>query len=201
MKLKTIVAVAAFASAHLVSAATLNFGNVDPSGGALFLFDNAGVPLGAGSTISLFAGTSPTTFEEAQALGPALEVITFFPGNNPDDGLIASAFDVGNTNGEITNLDLFALVSNPAGDQFGAIDLATVFLVDDSPIAPSSATENLTSGAVVTLGSTATTTLASPTIFQTDIPGTGLFLAAVPEPSAALLAGLALVGGLVRRRR
>lgn len=198
MKLKLLLVLGLSVSA--VNGASLAFGNLSFSGTDLFLVDNAGVGLGAGSTASFFAGTSPTSLADISSLGTALEVITFNTGNNPSPSFIASQFDVPNFDGALTNQNLFVVFSNPTGDQFAAIDFAAIFPVDDSPTAPVAVVEDLNVASRVTLGAVGPVTTFQDPVFG-EVIGQQLSLAAVPEPSIALLGGLALFGGLVRRRR
>ena len=122
-------------------------------GNDIILFDSAGVGLTNGSTASLFSGSAPTTVEEVGALGPALQVIVFDSNaNSPAPGFFSSQFDVPNTDGSLTNQDLFLVISNDTGSEFGVIDLATVFAADDTPTAPVAESEALDMPDLITLG-------------------------------------------------
>ncbi|GHC55818.1 PEP-CTERM sorting domain-containing protein [Roseibacillus persicicus] len=203
----SLLAFAIFGSSVLSGfAASITFDNISFGGGnSVLLFDNSGAPLASGA-ISLYSGVAPTSFDEALTLSATapldrlvLDGSTALPG-----GLISGSFDTPNA-GELTGVNLFVLISDESGTQFGAYDLVGTFTKADTPPPASAFTETFNNSSLVTLAAPESgnvqgdfSAIAGPG--ATD-GAYGLRLAAIPEPSSALLAGLALVGGLVRRRR
>lgn len=201
MKTKLFILLAAACSA---SAATININSVSPgaSGGSAF-FDNAGNPLSGGS-LYVFAGTSPSDFETASGLIGS-EIVSFSLDNlSPGGGLISGGVSFDNTSGEFTDADLFVIMGNSSNTAFIAYDLETTPTAADTATNPFSAFEQLGTVGAVTLGTvTEGATIDYSALGQGTPSGTGFTVQAIaiPEPSSALLAGLAFVGGLVRRRR
>lgn len=188
-----------------VKGATINANSISPGApGASAFFDNAGNPL-AGGSVLVFSGQSPTDLESAVSLfdgGSALAIIPF-DNISPGGGLVSGALEFDNTDGSQTGADLFALFSNAAGTEFVAYDLSSVLLAADTATAPVSVFEQLSDSSLVTLGNVVEGPVDNTALSPGTPPGQGfnVFAVAIPEPSSALLAGLALVGGLVRRRR
>lgn len=202
MKITHKVALLSLVSLLPLGAASLTLDNIVPGSGVL-LFDNAGMPLTEGR-ISLFAGSSPTTFDAALALAgtTSLGSITLGPATSLPGGLFAGSITTPNA-GELNNADLFLLISNVSGTEFGAYDLAGVFTKADTPPPASSVTESLNNSSLITLADARSGEFVgdfSP-INAGQAPAFRMQLAAIPEPSSFFLVGIALAGGVVRRRR
>lgn len=202
MKLK-LFAVFSLALVVGANAASISIGNITLGGTDVLLFDNSGNPL-TGGTVSLFAGASPTTLEAARALTNPVASFALDATSAPGGGLFSSAFVFANPDGgPVRNADLFVLFSDVSGTQFGAYDIPTVVNAGDTPT-PFGGDVNLTDSGLVTLGSVSPIAAADYSAVAgpgAAAPAVALSLAAIPEPSAILLGGIALLGGLVRRRR
>lgn len=188
------------ATAIAVNGAVINLNTFAPGGpGGAAFFDNAGNAL---TTVQLFTGVAPTNIGEALALvgGGSALLTSAIPG--PGGGLVNGTVAFDNQSGVATGQNLFAIFTNAAQTEAVAYDLATVLAVNDTPTAPVSEAETITSAGRVTLGSFVEGgTISYSAIGAPD--GTGLVVtaAAIPEPSALILGGVALLGGLIRRRR
>ena len=203
------VAVALTAS---VNAATINTNSINPGApgttpetSAAAFFDNIGNELVDGS-VFVFSGETPLTADAASVLVQSGTSLTASSFNNagPGGGLVNVALSFDNTDGSVTNQNLFAVFTNEDSSEFIVYDLATVLLVDDSPTAPVSVFEQITDSSLVVVGNVISGEVDHTALGPTTPAGQGFNVQAtpaVPEPSSALLAGLALLGGLARRRR
>lgn len=217
MKLKTIAAVCIFAP-NLASAFTISITNQatigDPS---LPILDNTGAPLTSGSVgVGFFADDASVT-DNSLDFGTLLT--NFFQFGTTEElvqgaapGLISltnpAAFDVvvpiGSTGGQIGE-SVFVVFGNSStlanSDQLAVFRSDSIFGTDDAAGQ---------GGVTVVLGSNVGTLLlgdnTGPTIVSNDL-GSITFadniqlVSAVPEPSSSLLAGLAGLALLARRRR
>lgn len=184
-----------------VNAASITFDNLRLGGNDIVLLDNAGVAL-TSFTGFIYSGTSPLDAAAASELVNPISRIDFSlaAGNVLGPGLYASSFDVDNTAGTFTGLDLFVVFTD--GNGFAAIDIVSTY-GNETPTAPFSVDEPLNNPSLITLQDSR----SGPGTFSFDAlnageqPAYGLRLAVIPEPSSVLLGGLALCGGILRRRR
>ncbi len=209
MKIK-LVLLAAFVPFAANAATTITPSNGTTTGTILQVIDNSGVPVAGGSVlIGTFA--DPSVIATADA-GDVLTGFTQFgtpQSFSPVAGLFgfANSFGVtadlpneGAAAGDLVGNNIFAVIQGDgdfiiwdSGQQFAfesALDagLPVSFNVTEQG--------TLVRGVLVTGGNTGLPGALSP-----QNGGTAVTFGLVPEPSSALLAGLALFGGLVRRRR
>ena len=207
MKIKNIL----LASIALSGSALAQSINIDNLAGfdlteALPIFDNAGVAVLAGDlTISLgsfsgtpdasLAGFTPFSTETItnDSNGNFINDVINFLG--PTDGP-GSAEDLG-----FVGNSIFVVLANSVGDQVAVFESANTVvgntLIPNGPaLIGTTPVEISNSGGTLVVGDLLTDVDAAGATFSN-----GIGLVTIPEPSAALLAGLALVGGLVRRRR
>lgn len=175
---------------------------------ALPIFDNSGAAIAA-SDLTITAGVFSS---EANA---ELDGFIPFPstgsitnnntGNFIDDALTfsgpaegaGSLEDIGGFVGE----SIFIVLESTAGEigifESGNPVVGNTLVPGGSPFIGNTLVEISTDGGTVAVGTL---------IPDAEVPGVGTFangfgLVAIPEPSVSLLAGLALLGGLARRRR
>ena len=203
MKLKFVTLFATLMATSLISNAQLNVVTANFQGGAsgLAIVDNAGFPI----AVDVFVGTfgagadfNTVTLDDFNQLGGSLPQFQpgLFNGAFPDAIIDA------------TNSSIF--VGSPAqvvatgdfgsGPDFVVFDIGQVFQEPDPNIPATSdlGSTFFTEGGQILRGEE---TELQGELFNPAFVFTTAVTAPIPEPSAALLAGLALVGGLVRRRR
>lgn len=198
MKLKTIIAALAL-TVGLSNAAVISTANVAGADGNVVVVDNSGAPI-PGLTASIvlstgFGGAIPTTAEELAAATLA----------NLDTGNglagAAGAFSSNYSGADGTGEAIY-LVFSDGGSNWGLID--TGLTLDPDGASPDSNVFIMTAGAGTPIvGEYSSTQVTADWTAAVGGSNTGstFVLALVPEPSSALLAGLALVGGFIRRRR
>lgn len=206
-----LAAALAFAPA-CVQGAAITISNITFAGNDLAVLDNSGTPL-SGGFIALFnfAGGAPSDLATLQANGNnGLIASTILGGgNNPAGGAISTQFQAPNTSGALNGVNLFVVIGNGAdvasSTNLGILDGARALSTSDTPL-PEAVTIRLNTGLAAPLGTIDVT--RSPVdwgpITGGNPPGAGYTTATftlVPEPSSSLLAGLAGIALLIRRRR
>lgn len=173
--------------------------------GTVVTGDNGSVLIGTFSSTdglgSLPAAQVLGNFTQAasQPFSPVVDGVFGFAGGG---GTSVELPNVGDEPGLFIGNPIFAVITD--GSDFAVIDLGQDFLFEDAtfntgidinPVIVNLGQDNIVRGIFDPVGRS-----------EEDLPfandGTAtLSLGVIPEPSSALLAGLALVGGLVRRRR
>lgn len=203
MKLK--ICILTLASASVGYAASIDVTNFGGAGTDVVVTDNIGEPLSnVFSYILTFSGNAPTTAEELRTLNP-----TFLSGNNDAAGLVAGGFS--NTfSGTGNDANIYVLFLNSAevstSTLFGLVNTGEVFNVEVPPAIDSNTYvlgEAKGEAVIGTFGGEAASRVDWTDVTGISSVGSNSFRLAtvIPEPSAVLLGGLALLGGLVRRRR
>ena len=180
---------------------------------AVAFTDNAGVPLAAGSGV-VAAGifSDPSDIELVNLASdftgltdPNNAADSTFSVNAPNgqDGVLSGSIDGGRqaADSAFVGANIFFVIGNGStladSTEFAVFDTGFQFAADDTTPAPSSFAF-VPSADTLVIGEVG----ADVGLFGGAVQATNFQLAtAIPEPSSALLAGLALVGGLVRRRR
>jgi hypothetical protein len=208
-----LAAVLAFAPA-CVQGAAITISNITFAGNDLAVLDNSGTPL-SGGFIALFdfSGGAPTDFATLQANGNngLISSTILGGGNNPAGGAISTQFGPNNSSGALNGVNLFVVIGNGAdvasSTNLGILDGARALSTSDTPL-PEAITLRLNTGLAATLGTIDPTRSAVDwgPITGGNPPGAGYTTAtftldAIPEPSSSLLAGLAGIALLIRRRR
>lgn len=209
MKIKYML-LAGFALAGLANGQSVNVDNLAGFNldEALPIFDNAGDPVVPSDlTISLGIFSGAPSADLAGFIPFSAETITNDSNGNFINGVInfsgpldgaGSAQDLG-----FVGRSIFVVLENSAGDEIAIFESANN-VNGNTPI-PGGAT--LVGSTPVEISNSGGTLVVGDLLSNVDVPGVAAFtngiglVPTIPEPSAALLAGLALVGGLVRRRR
>ena len=213
MKLIKIATIASLGLAAQSSAVIFNISN---GGFSVAFTDNSGVPLAEGSGVvaaGVFTGPVDIMTINSTFLGlvnPADPTASTFAVNAPNgqDGVISGSID-GGPQGAVSPFvaatepatnNIFLVVGNEStlalSTQFAVFDSGEQFTPDLGSPTPDTIAFTPNEGSLV-IGSIG----EDVPLFDGVVNATNFQLAAVPEPSSALLAGLALVGGLARRRR
>lgn len=202
MKIKSILT-ALFAATAISQAVVVNVS----TGFDVGFIDNAGNPIAADTgyvgvgTVSDLTLLTPADLQGGTSTFNAFgSSITF--GNAGFEGFVTG--DISGprvADGDaFANQGIFVVLGNGAtlaeSTEFAVVDASSiVFPVDDGAPTPAEASVAIATTSNLVLGSLNGTY----SVAGLDIPA--IQMVAIPEPSAALLAGLAFVGGLVRRRR
>lgn len=202
MKLKVVILT--LASAIYCYSASIDVTNFGGSSSDVVITDNTGVPIAnVFSYILTLSGEVPTSIESLRTLNPQLLSV-----NNDAAGIVPGGFS-NSFSGEGNNENIYVLFMDAAdiasSSQFGLVSTGEVFNLEVPPAIDSNnylLGDPKGAALIGQFGGAATTSVDWTDTTGIDSVGSATFrLVAIPEPSAALLAGLALVGGLVRRRR
>jgi len=208
--MKKTITMLAFATG-LASASIVDVSNVGNPDVSVAILDNTGAPLAAGGifvTVGFFdsaeSASDPTNF-----------ATTFTPFLSQDfaidasDGFVTASFDGPTIDNDSVFLGEFVGVIFSDNQDLSLAGQAASFITT-ADFRADGLNDQQTPTAILTVDSVQFGTVETGSFIRTttSIFGTqeveftnGVRLTAVPEPSASLLAGLALVGGLVRRRR
>lgn len=168
--------------------ATLSISNFSATSSDFFNTAGDGLDAGTGGFVAAYTfATAPSSASELAMLGMNgfIDSVAFTTSNSLD-GQFQGTVDLGSTD---PNADIYLVVGNGTntGDSSELALLLTPFLNQASPTSPGSAgTYNPMIDDIVNM-------IGTP-------QGADLVLVAVPEPSSALLAGLASLAMLRRRR-
>jgi hypothetical protein len=207
-----LAAIVAFAPA--LHAANIGLNNVTFSGTDLAIYDNSGTPLTGGFIgVFDFSGGAPSDFASLLANGNngLIAQTTLGPANNPTGGAISGALqNIPNGAGQLVGVNLFVVIGNGAdvasSTNLGLINSGLAIGGPDVPL-PQSLDINLGSSMTASVGVIGANRDIDWGLFTGGgAPGnpynTPTFtLDAIPEPSSSLLAGLAGIALLIRRRR
>ena len=202
-----------FSVTTFASASVVTVSNIADEMTSAVLLDNTATPILSGDAFIHIGFFGDVASEGADPTNFVSTFTTFTSGaisNSLAGGFLEQNFDGPTLNqtspfvGEGVSVIVTDAADLASSTAFAAFSTGSTFAADVQSINNATPTAGLlTANAVFGVTESGSFEREVPSPFGTQIQTfeSGVALTAVPEPSAALLAGLALVGGLVRRRR